>query len=133
MTPNNTEPETGELTAKQLGFIGEETAARYLIDSGFTLLERNWRTQHLEVDIVAEWHGTIVFVEVKSRKEGSLRTPESAVNATKRARLIRAARQYINTHYYKNPRPYRFDIITVIVKGRKCSLTHIRNAFRTKY
>ena len=48
-----------------LGQIGEEEACRYLIRKGYTLLDRNWRIGHLELDIIAEWYGEIIFVEVK--------------------------------------------------------------------
>ena len=52
----------------ELGREGEDEALLYLTQKGYTLLARNWRSGHLEIDIVAEWFGEIVFVEVKPRR-----------------------------------------------------------------
>ena len=51
----------------ELGLAGEEEACRYLMHRGYRLLDRNWRVGHLELDIVADYYGEIVFVEVKTR------------------------------------------------------------------
>ena len=52
-------------THNELGRLGEDEALFYLTLKGYHLLDRNWRFEHYEIDIVAEWHGEIVFVEVK--------------------------------------------------------------------
>ena len=57
----------------ELGREGEDEALLYLTQKGYTLLARNWRIGHLEIDIVAEWFGEIVFVEVKTRRDALLR------------------------------------------------------------
>lgn len=111
------------------GLKGEEIAARYLADSGFVLLHRNWRSLHHELDIVAEWHGEIVFVEVKTRRNEDVRTALSAVNQKKRNNLILAARHYMNRFYHDVPLPYRFDVITLVGEGPHYRLTHRRRAF----
>lgn len=113
------------------GKKGEEIAARYLADGGFTLHHRNWRSLHHEVDIVAEWHGEIIFVEVKARRNEDYTTALSAVDQDKRNNLILAARHYMNYFYHGNPLPYRFDIITIIGEGPDYKLTHYRRAFTT--
>ena len=53
-------------TTQHTGRLGEETAARWLLDHGFTLLHRNWRQGHYELDIVAARKGTLHFIEVKT-------------------------------------------------------------------
>ena len=51
-------------TTQHTGRLGEETAARWLLDHGFTLLHRNWRQGHYELDIVAARKGTLHFLSL---------------------------------------------------------------------
>ena len=74
-----------------LGHSGEETAARYLMHEGYTLHDINWRCGHLEIDIVAEWYGEIVFVEVKTRTGDILALPSEAVTRAKQERYRKIA------------------------------------------
>lgn len=117
------------MTSKDLGNKGEEIAARYLADGGFTLHHRNWRSGHHEVDIVAEWHGEIVFVEVKTRRSEEYISALAAIDHRKRRSLVQAARHYMNYFYHDVPRPYRFDVITIVGEGPQYKLTHHRRAF----
>ena len=68
-------------TTQHTGRQGEEAAARWLLDHGFTLLHRNWRQGHYELDIVAARKGTLHFIEVKTRRAGGLTTPEEVDRA----------------------------------------------------
>lgn len=117
---------------KDFGNTGEEIAARYLSDGGFVLHQRQWRSLQHEVDIVAEWHGEIVFVEVKTRRNEYYATARAAVDQKKMNNLILAARHYMNYYYHDEARPYRFDIITVVGEGPDYELTHYRRAFSPK-
>lgn len=118
------------MTSKDLGDIGEEIAARYLSDSGFVLHHRNWRSHHREIDIVAEWYGEIVFVEVKTRRSEDFATALSAVDHKKRHDTILAARHYMNYFFGNQPRTMRFDVITVVGGANdEYELTHYRRAF----
>ena len=85
-------------TTQHTGRLGEETAARWLLDHGFTLLHRNWRQGHYELDIVAARKGTLHFIEVKTRRAGGLTTPEEAITPRKFASLRRAAEAYMTQH-----------------------------------
>lgn len=115
-------------TAKQvLGYQGEEAAIRHLVRSGYHLLERNWRIGHLEVDIIAEQYGTLVFVEVKSRKKANPSEALEAVAHTKQGNLIEAAREFQLLHGLDNP--VRFDIIAVTGTSNPPQITHVRDAF----
>lgn len=67
-------------THNELGRLGEDEALFYLTLKGYHLLDRNWRFEHYEIDIVAEWHGEIVFVEVKTRSQGSTAAAMEAVD-----------------------------------------------------
>ena len=83
----------------QLGALGEEVAAHYLSQLEYRLLERNWRTGHLEVDIIADYYGEIVFVEVKTRSYEAEYTALEAVDRTKKKHLVRAAHDYMHLHH----------------------------------
>lgn len=110
-----------------LGQTGEEAACRYLSHAGYTLLDRNWRDGHLEIDIVAEWYGEVVFVEVKTRRDEDYLPAVEAVDLRKKENLLRAARAYMAVHQLDQP--CRFDIITVIGQAPPFRITHRERAF----
>ena len=72
------------------GATGEELACRYLESLGYTIHERNWRYGHLEIDIIAQWGGTLVIAEVKTRSSGSYLRARDSVTPDKERFLIRA-------------------------------------------
>ena len=105
-----------------LGQIGEEEACRFLIRKGYTLLERNWRVGHLELDIIAECYGEIIFVEVKTRSNEDFAPAITAVDDEKIKNLRLAARHYLDLN--RLDQPIRFDIITVVGSQRPFTITH---------
>lgn len=78
-----------------LGQWGEEQVARYLERKGFRIVERNWRDGHRDLDLVAVDEDTLVVVEVKTRRQGSLVEPELAVDRNKIRNVCRAANKYV--------------------------------------
>lgn len=112
----------------ELGRKGEEETLFYLMKEGYTLLDHNWTTGHLEIDIVAEWWGEIVFVEVKTRRNEDFAPAADAVTLYKKRNLIAAAHAYLAQHGWLE-RPFRYDIITVIGLQPPFQITHIRNAY----
>jgi putative endonuclease len=89
----------------------ENLAAEYLIENGYRILERNWRTGHLEIDVIAAKDKTIIFVEVKSSQSDKFGHPSERINPKKKNNLYRAAQNYIidkNLDGYD----FRFDAIT---------------------
>lgn len=96
-----------------LGRRGEECAAVYLTDAGYRLLERNWRCQQGEIDLIAEHDGLIVFVEVKSRSSVAFGHPFEAITIEKVARLRRLAATWCDESQ-TSPRRIRIDAIAVI-------------------
>lgn len=113
------------------GVQGEYEARLYLCQKGYTLLDKNWREGHWEIDIVADYWGEIVFVEVKTRSDEDFAPAAEAVNLYKKRNLVAAARAYLAKKRLQD-RPYRYDIITVVGKHRPFKLTHIQNAFNEK-
>ena len=107
----------------EVGLWGEQTAALHLMHQDYQILERNWRFRHLEIDIIAEYLGEIVFVEVKTRRDGSLSSPLGAVTPAKMYRLSLAANSFIRCHQVTMN--VRFDIIGIVGQD----IVHVENAF----
>lgn len=113
--------------SNELGRQGEELATAYLKKAGYAILETNWRSHHLEIDIIARDGDILVIVEVKSRKSNEFAEPEYSVTRQKQKALIRAANAYIQR---KNIRmDARFDIISIILREEGPKITHIPDAF----
>lgn len=98
-----------------LGKWGEEAAAQYLAAREYHLLARNWRVGRLEIDLVADDYGEVVFVEVKTRTHASPGEALEAVGREKRENMLRAASAFMA--YYHLDRPFRFDIVTLTGTG----------------
>lgn len=96
----------------QMGIWGEEVAADYLRDSGYVILERDWHSGHRDIDIIAQQDDTVVFVEVKTRRNTDYMQPEQAVDWKKRRNLRHAVNHYVK--FKKIDNPIRFDIITIV-------------------
>ena len=84
--------------ANAVGAYGERLAARYLIESGMQILDRNWRCDQGEIDIVAMDDTCLVVVEVKTRRSLVFGSPVEAVTAVKAARLRRLAGCWLADH-----------------------------------
>lgn len=97
------------------GRAGEDRAARYLSDRGYTVLERNWRNGHGEIDIVAHRGGEIVVVEVKTRRTEGFGHPFEAVDGRKRDRLWRLALAWMAEHpSLARGRRVRVDVVGIL-------------------
>ena len=112
---------------QDFGKLGEDLAVNYLINKGYQILERNWRSGHKEIDIIALDGDTLVAVEVKTRKSNTYGEPDIAVGAMKQQMLIWAADAYVR---YKNlDVEVRFDIISIVITDTGEHIEHIEDAF----
>ena len=112
----------------QFGVTGERLAERWLARKGWRVLERRYRFGRRDIDLVAERDGLVAFVEVKARAGTRFGDPVEAVNWKKRYELTRSAFTWIDRH----GRPgelYRFDVIGVLVTGKRVRIRHVENAF----
>lgn len=100
-----------------LGRWGEREAARYLRGKGYRILLRNVWIGGGEIDLVCRDGSVLVFVEVKSRSSIVYGEPAQAVDAGKRARLVRAAYAYLE-ELGRDDLAYRFDIVEVVAESR---------------
>lgn len=110
-----------------LGKAGEDAAAAYLEKNGYTIRDRNWRKNHLELDIVATKDGELIIVEVKTRSNTDYTEPQEAVDRQKIRRIVIAADAYIK--HFCIDAPVRFDIITAVGDIGAFKIEHIEDAF----
>ena len=117
-------------TRRITGIKGEEEAARFLTRSGYAIVDRNVRTRAGEIDLVAKEGKTLVFVEVKTRKDLEGDPPQAAVNTRKQNRLGKLAHGYLKLKRIRQT-PCRFDVVSVIIndEGGVKAIRHIPNAF----
>jgi len=122
----NSEPKSRAELAK----IGENIAARYLQSQGYAILERNYRTDIGEIDIVARHGEDLVFVEVKSRTPSESFAPSESVTQAKRVKLVKLAQLYVATRTRKDER-CRFDVVEVTLSesGSPMNVRLIPGAF----
>lgn len=114
------------MNKQETGRFGEDLAADYLEKEGYIIQERNWRSGHLEVDIIARKDNIWVFVEVKTRRSDLFGNPELAVDKDKMKKILRAAEAYCEGR--EEDIDLRFDIISVI-PGDVVQMKHLENAF----
>ena len=102
--------------AHAVGAYGEQLAARYLVDCGMRILDRNWRCGQGEIDIVAIDSTCLVIVEVKTRRSLAFGSPVEAVTAVKVARLRRLAGCWLTDHrcLVDGVADIRIDVIGVL-------------------
>ena len=112
------------MKAQETGRLGEREAARYLRKQGYKLLDMNYRSRFGEIDIVAQDGETVVFVEVKTRKNAGFAAAMDAVTPIKQEKLRITAQQWLAEN---GERPARFDVIEIYTGTAQ--LHHIKDAF----
>ncbi|MBR4757389.1 MAG: YraN family protein [Bacteroidaceae bacterium] len=114
-------------THNDLGKWGEEVAVRYLVDNGYRIVQRDWKSGHRDIDIIAIKGKVLVFVEVKTRRNRLYTEPEMAVDNRKMQNLRLAMNHYIKINRINQP--CRFDVITVIgmPDGQAPEVNHIED------
>lgn len=118
-----------------LGKKGEYLACLHLQSMGHTILERNYRSGHLEIDIISADSAGIHFVEVKTRQKSIQAPPQENVDIGKQRRLTKAALRYLHS---AKGLPVRdpeciFDIIAITIEGENANVEWIPQAFIPLY
>lgn len=103
---------------KEIGFSGEKYAANLLIRYGYKLLERNFRTNFGEIDLIALKDDTLIFIEVKTRKSRKFGKPEEAVTPYKLKKIERVGELYSKMHT-NLPVKLRIDVVSLEILGKK--------------
>lgn len=126
---------------RRLGALGEDLAVEHMRRRRFVIVDRNVRTRHGEIDLIAiDERAILVFAEVKTRRASSARRglcpeeqPLAYLKFSQRSRLRRLARSWLYETAARRPRAttIRFDAIGVVVDGqdRLLRLDHIEGAW----
>lgn len=109
---------------RKFGDAGEDLACRYLQKQGYEILERNKHySRFCEIDIIAKYKRTIVFVEVKTRKTDAFGTPSEAITKTKYENIKKGVQFYLSENKVKD---YRIDAICITIKP-EIKIEHLKN------
>lgn len=111
----------------ELGKTGEQLAVNYLISKGYKIVERNWRFQKAEIDIIARKAETLIAVEVKTRSTKDFGNPQDFVNPKKIKLMVLAMNEYILNKDLDIE--LRFDIIAITKDESNFDIEHFKNAF----
>jgi putative endonuclease len=115
------------LATRALGDYGERLAARYLLEAGVAILDRNWRCARGELDIVARDGHDLVICEVKTRSGEGFGAPYEAVTWRKQRRLRQLGGLWRDDHPEEAAGPLRIDVISILrLPGQAPRLEHLR-------
>ena len=111
---------------KKRGNAGEDLACRFLERNGYKILERNKHySRFCEIDIIAQYKKTVVFVEVKTRTTAAFGTPAEAITKTKYEHIKQGVQYYLVEHKVKD---FRIDIIGITLKP-EIKIEHLKNIY----
>lgn len=111
----------------EIGRWGENRAKQHLLDSGYEILEANYRFKKAEIDLIARKGNLIIAVEVKTRSGIIVGTPFHAINREKQRNLLLGINHYVQK--FKEPIEVRMDAISVIKQGEDVNIVHVEDAF----
>ena len=120
------------LKTSKIGQNGEEIACDFLLSRGHQILDRNWRSGHLELDIVSEDQEGLHFVEVKARTAPVTSAVSDQVNLIKQKRISAAALQYLNKKHLVGQEVF-FDIVSVLFDGQETVVRYFPHAWIPMY
>ncbi|GIW22719.1 MAG: UPF0102 protein [Candidatus Sericytochromatia bacterium] len=110
------------MNKRLIGKEAENFAINYLLKENYKILEKNFFSKFGEIDVIAEKDNTIVFIEVKYRKNSNYGLPYESINNIKKDRIIKTANLYLNNNLDKN---IRFDLISILNN----KIEHFKNIF----
>lgn len=113
---------------QRIGEQGEENAVHFLRAKGYRILERNYRWERGEIDIIAQDEDVLVFVEVKTMAHDGFGSPESWVDTRKQAQIGRVAAGYLLEKDQQDAN-CRFDVVAITQSKGRREIRHIEDAF----
>ncbi len=117
---------------QEFGRQGEVYALKYLVAEGYEILEQNYRSKFGEIDIIALDSGSIVFIEVKSRKRGTYGSAKQAITYAKQKKLSKTALYYLKTTKQFHMKA-RFDVVAIDIHQGNMKIDILKNAFNLAY
>lgn len=116
-------------TSIELGRRGEHTAVNFLKNSGYNIINTNYRTRLGQIDIIAKDKGIICFVEVKTRRTVRFGRPDEAIETSKQRKISQVALMFLKQKRLLNT-PARFDVISISYLKEQPKIELIKNAFK---
>jgi putative endonuclease len=120
---------------QELGRRGERIAEEWLVQRGWRVVERRFRSGHRDIDLVVERGGDegrlIAFVEVKTRVSAAYGGPLGAVHWRKQREMARAARDWMSRQRTAGYN-FRFDVVGVLYGSGQPEVVHVENAFQVR-
>lgn len=113
---------------KKTGDKGEQKAFDFLLNTGYSVIDRNFRTKSGEIDIICKKDNILVFVEVKTLPKGNLELLSHVLNVRKQKRIINTAKCFLKNNRQYRDSYIRFDVIVLDMPGLP-SVYHLENAF----
>jgi putative endonuclease len=102
---------------KAIGTKGENAANAFLLQKGYTIIERNWRHKHWEIDIIASKNNKLHFVEVKTRSNKKFGNPEDSIDNKKMNALKKGAEAYLSMN--EQWMHIQFDVIAITLANKE--------------
>lgn len=116
------------MSNKSIGNSGEAIACEYLVEQGFTILHKNWRYSHWEIDVIATKNNCLHFVEVKTRTNLQFGLPETSISPKKMKFVKNAAEAFLNQN--PNFSTIQFDVLAISLKeNAKPTIDFFEDAF----
>jgi putative endonuclease len=114
---------------QKLGDIGEDMAAEYLREKGYKIIERNFRHNKYELDIICVDKNELVIVEVKSVRVKAFGSGEARISRTKQASIIKGSYAYLDRRSRFEGMDMRFDVVCVNLDSYPAEIIHYKAAF----
>jgi len=111
----------------ELGKKGEQLAVDFLLKNGYDIIERNYRFDKAEVDIIAKKDDILAIIEVKTRSTTDFGDPQDFVKPKQIQRLVKAVDEFVSVNDLDVE--VRFDIIAIVKEGKDFNIEHLENAF----
>ncbi|MCP4055032.1 MAG: YraN family protein [Mesoflavibacter sp.] len=111
----------------QLGKKGEQLAVDFLIENGYDIVERNYRFNKAEVDIIAQKEDVLAIIEVKTRSTTDFGNPQDFVKPKQIKNLVKAVDEYVTVNNLEVD--VRFDIIAIVKEEKQFNIEHLEDAF----
>ena len=111
----------------ELGKKGEQLAVDFLLKNGYNIVERNYRFQKAEVDIIAQKKDILAIIEVKTRSTTDFGNPQDFVKPKQIQRLVKAVDEYVTVNDLDVE--VRFDIVAIVKEKKDFNIEHLENAF----
>jgi putative endonuclease len=111
----------------ELGKKGEQLAVDFLIKNGYNILDRNYRFDRAEVDIIAKKEEILSIIEVKTRTNIDFGNPEDFVTPKQIKNLVKAVNEYVTENDLDLE--VRFDIVAIVKEKQSFKIEHLKDAF----